>query len=410
MNLNKKYHIALFQKHLKGLSTNGGGIERVQINLSKAFIDSGHKVDLITCDSKPLNLGKLSEEINIIKLRPSLKIISSFYLLSANPSHQYLKPKTALFSKLRPRTLRYLPGFVSYLTKNQPDIVFSAFTDINLVALLAFRVAKVSTKIIVSEHEPWTEQFMDKANNRKRNWYFPPSELSKLYSEAQGIIAVSHGCAEGLASAINLEKNKISTIYNPIISADLFDLAQKEVVHKWIKQKDCPVILGVGRLSYEKNFSLLIKALALVKKHRPSKLIILGNGKEFSKLQLLVKEYNLSDDVDFPGFVDNPYAFMAQADLFVLSSFMETLSNVLVEALACGCPVVSTDCPSGPAEILEHGKYGPLVPVNDEKALAEAIISVLNDPPDSNWLQKRGLDFTTEKAAKAYLELAECKK
>lgn len=406
MNENKRYHIALFQKHLKGLSTDGGGIERVQINLSKAFISRGHQVDLITCDSSSINLSGLPDAIKIIHLSPSHQLISSFYSLLANPGHLWFKPRTVLFSKLRPRTIKYLPSFVSYLKNNQPDFVFSAFTDVNLVALLALRIAKVPVKIVVSEHEPWTDQTGESIINSKRKWRISLSELSKLYTEAKAIVAVSYGFAEDVASAIRLDKNRISTIYNPVISSDFFQQSKKEVDHQWLKQKDCPVVLGVGRLVYQKNFSLLIKAFSRVRKLRSTKLIILGDGKERNKLKQLVQDYNLSNEVDFPGFVDNPYAYMARADVFVLSSIVEPLGNVLVEALACGCPVVSTNCPSGPAEILDHGRYGSLVPVGDEKALAEEIISLLDNPPDRKCLQKRGLDFTVEKAAESYLKVA----
>jgi len=407
MKVNEKYHIALFQKHLKGLSNNGGGIERVQINLSKAFIDRGYKVDLIVCDNTSLNLTDLSDKLNIINLKPSNKFISSFYSFLADPGYLWLKTIKLLFSNLRPRALQYLPAFASYLKANKPDIVFSASTDNNLVALLAKRIVNIPIHNVVSEHIVWTlENLENKKTHAKKKWIFPHSKLSKFYSEARGIVAVSDGVAKNISSEINLDKKKISVIYNPIVSTDLTCLSNKAVNHPWLIEKKYPVVLGVGRLVSQKNFSLLIKAFAKVKKYRKSKLIILGDGRERYNLQLLIKEYDLLDHIDLFGFVDNPYAFMSKVDVFVLSSIYEGLGNVLIEALACGCPVVSTDCPSGPAEILEYGKYGPLVPMNDEKALAEAIISVLDNPPPSTWLKERSMDFSVDNVAESYLQLA----
>jgi len=275
-----------------------------------------------------------------------------------------------------------------------------------LVALLALRIIKSSVNIVVSEREEWIENFTDKKKHSKWSWRFPPTELAKIYSEAKAVVAVSQGVAQGVSSVLNLDKNNIKTIYNPIVCSDLFQKAKIAVEHPWIKEKEFPIILGVGRLVYQKNFSALIKAFALVKKHKPSKLIILGDGKERNNLQQLVHDFNLSEDVDLPGFNDNPYAFMDKSDIFVLSSITEGLPNVLIEALACGCPVISTYCSEGPAEILEYGRYGPMVAVNDEKALAEGIIRVLDNPPNPDWLRKRGWDFSVDKAAEAYLHVA----
>jgi glycosyltransferase involved in cell wall biosynthesis len=133
--------------------------------------------------------------------------------------------------------------------------------------------------------------------------------------------------------------------------------------------------------------------------------MILGDGEDRPELQTLVQELGLEEAVALPGFVDNPYKFMKRADVFVLSSKWEGLPTVLIEALACGCPVVSTDCPSGPAEILEGGRWGPLVPVGDAGSLAKAILQVLERPLNRELLQKRGLEFTVERAVQQYLEL-----
>jgi glycosyltransferase involved in cell wall biosynthesis len=175
--------------------------------------------------------------------------------------------------------------------------------------------------------------------------------------------------------------------------------------HVWFNNKEIPVIIAVGKLKPQKDFETLIKAFAKVRTKFKARLIILGEGPMLSDLNLLVEKLNITDDVIFEGFVQNPFKYMRNADLFVLSSKYEGLPGVLVQALACGCPVVSTDCPSGPREILENGRYGPLVPVADENALATAIIAQLQTRHDRDYLQTRGRSFSEEEAVRGYLRV-----
>ena len=149
----------------------------------------------------------------------------------------------------------------------------------------------------------------------------------------------------------------------------------------------------------------MIKAFSIVRKHRLTRLIILGEGEQRTKLEALVQELGLNDDVSMPGFVDNPFAYMSKASVFVLSSLSEGFGNVLVEAMACGCPVVSTDCPGGPAEILENGKYGSLVPVGDVELLAKEIINIINFPTNEEMLSNRAMRFSLGTICDKYLEV-----
>jgi glycosyltransferase involved in cell wall biosynthesis len=164
-------------------------------------------------------------------------------------------------------------------------------------------------------------------------------------------------------------------------------------------------LLGVGRLEPQKDFALLLRAFARIRRERAARLLILGEGRERPRLTQLAKALGVADSVDLPGFVPNPYAHMTRANLFVLSSRYEGLGNVVIEALACGCPVVSTDCPSGPAEVLDRGRYGRLVPVGDPAALAQAILAALEEPVDRARLRGRAAQFSVERAARRYLEL-----
>ena len=222
------------------------------------------------------------------------------------------------------------------------------------------------------------------------------------YPWAELIIAVSKGVAEDVSYLTGLPLSKIQVIHNPIFTQDLLTKAEEPINHSWFVPKEAPIILGVGRLEYVKDFATLIKAFAIVRQSLKSRLVIIGDGRVRGELQRLVNELGLEDEVSLPGFSNNPYAYMKNADVFVLSSVYEGFGNVLVESLAVGTPVVSTDCP-GPAEILEYGKYGRLVGVHDANGLARAILATLSEPVDLQLLQQRANDFPLDGIVEKYL-------
>jgi glycosyltransferase involved in cell wall biosynthesis len=223
-----------------------------------------------------------------------------------------------------------------------------------------------------------------------------------VYPSADRIIAVSDGVAEDLAKTARLPRERITTVYNPAVSPSL-ELKAKDVLdHPWFQPGEPPVILAVGRFTSVKGFDALIRAFAGLKGRSHARLMILGEGRERTALERLVRDCGLAQDVAMPGFVRNPYRYMARAKAFVVSSRYEGLSMVLIEALACGCPVVSTDCPSGPREVLEGGKYGPLVPVGDVSALTNAMARVLARPPPAERLRRRAQDFYVDRVVERY--------
>jgi glycosyltransferase involved in cell wall biosynthesis len=219
------------------------------------------------------------------------------------------------------------------------------------------------------------------------------------------VIAISKGIAEDVAAKTRLAPHRIKTIHNPVFTEDLFDKATAPLEHPWFKDGGPPVILGVGRLTARKDFPTLIRAFAEVRRQRTARLVILGEGSLRTELATLSRSLGITADVDMPGYVSNPLAWMSRATVFVLSSSCEGLPGVLIEAMATGCNVVSTDCLSGPAEILEYGKYGRLVPVGDYKALAQAILATIDSPNDPQILRSRAADFSVNKAVDDYLEL-----
>ena len=343
------------------------GVDRVMINLARGFVDHGLKVDLVLNSVGGRLLKQFPPEIRIVDLQS-------------------------------PRLSTSIPKVIDYLRKEKPLALLSSGHYVNEVALWAKSFARTSTRLVVSEHNILS--LNAKLTNHER---WSPFLAKLFYNWADDIITVSQGVAQDLVEITNLPRSRIRVIYNPIVTPELLKRSQESPDHPWFKEGEPPVILGVGRLEPQKDFPTLIHAFARVRQTQPTRLIILGSGKEKSKLNALIRELGLQDDVALLGFVNNPYAYIAKAALFTLSSAWEGLPTVIIEAMALGTPVVSTNCESGPAEILANGKYGSLVPVGDSKAMAEAILSVLSgnsQTVDSDWLEQ----FTQETAIEQYLD------
>jgi glycosyltransferase involved in cell wall biosynthesis len=233
--------------------------------------------------------------------------------------------------------------------------------------------------------------------------------LQRCYRRADAVVAVSKGVARDIAKYLDLNEDHVKAIYNPIETKEIESLSQESIDHPWFDSGGVPVILGVGRFVAQKDFPLLLRAFARVRKEREARLILLGGDDSAAdqrqhrrELSELATRLGIKQDFDMPGFRVNPYPYLRRASVFVLSSRYEGFGNVLVEAMLCGCPVVSTNCPSGPAEILCDGKYGMLVPVGDERRLADAICETLDVTASKSVLQSRGREFSVENAVKRY--------
>jgi glycosyltransferase involved in cell wall biosynthesis len=263
-----------------------------------------------------------------------------------------------------------LPALVRYLRDEQPEALVSALNYANVVALWARRLAGVPKRVLVNEQNTVSSSAFNSAKRRQR---LVPYLMKRFYPWADYIIGNSQGVAEDLSEVLGLPRQRVKILYNPVVTPEVQQKAEASLEHPWFQLDQPPVILAVGRLTKQKDFPTLIRAFAQVLPTRSARLMILGEGVDRPMLEALVKELGLQDHVSLPGFVNNPYAYMRRAALYVLSSRWEGLPTVLIEALYCGVPIVATDCPSGSREILADGQHGVLVPVGDVTALSQAI-------------------------------------
>jgi glycosyltransferase involved in cell wall biosynthesis len=388
-------HVALFMKSLVG-----GGLQRSVLTLARGIAERDHRVDLVLTRAEGPLRAEVSDAVRIVDLatRSPLQLLPSL-VTKPGGAAGLLGPFASLDP---PLVFGSVPALARYLVRERPDALISASSWANLAALRARRCADVPTSVVVTERNTLS---LRSSSQPKRRYRQLPRLVRRYYPEADRIVAVSHGVADDLASTAELPRERIETIYNPVVTPELRDRAAEPVAHPWFGDGGPPIVLGVGRLHPQKDFDTLIRAFARVREKRPCRLVIVGEGALRGALMDRVESLGVAADVSLPGFDPNPFAFMARADLFVLSSAWEGFGRVLPEAMACGCPVVSTDCPSGPTEILEGGVYGPLVPVGDDVALAAAIAASLDGAVDRDRLRERGAHFSMARCAERFLEL-----
>lgn len=332
-------HLAFFLPSLRG-----GGAERSVLNLAAAFARDGAKVDLVLAQANGPYLAEVPSEIRLVDLRAR-------------------------------RILASLLPLMRYLRRARPRMLFVALDHANLLAIVARALARVETKLVVSVRN--TRSVPERTDSTARAGLIPYL-MRWLYPRADAIVAVSHGVANDVAKICRLPRKAITTIYNPVITDDLFEQSMQPVDHPWLGDAQPPVILAVGRLTPQKDFSTLIRAFHLLRQRGlTARLLILGEGEERAKLEVLIRELGLEDEIQLTGFKINPYQYMRRATVFALSSRWEGLPGALIQALACGCSIVSTDCLSGPSEVLEGGRWGRLVPVGDAQAMAAALEAAL---------------------------------
>jgi len=346
-----------------------GGVERAMALLAEGMLDAGVIVDLVLPKVTGEHVRSIPAGVNVIKLETG-----------------------HTFSALWP--------LARYLKRERPDALLASKHRAIVTAVLASRLAGY-TGVVAGNIQTTISAGLADSNFMKRSLYF--GMMRFFYKWADFIVAVSKGVADDIVQITGLPPEKVKVIYNPVVTSDIAERAAEPIEEPWLSDGDVPIILGIGRLTKQKDFHTLVRAFAIVRRTRPCRLVILGDGGDLNSLRSLALEGGFGEDVDFPGFQKNPFAWLSRSSLFVLSSRWEGFGIVIVEALALGIPVVSTDCPNGPREILKNGQYGPLVPVEDPDALAEAMIRTLDNPLPSEELKTASGDYTSEKISQDYL-------
>lgn len=355
--------IALFVPTL-----GASGAERVAVNLARGLIKAGRSVDLVVARAEGALKYELPAELRLVDLEAA-------------------------------RVLFSLVALTRYLRRERPAALIGFMDHANIIALWARRLGSPSTRVIATVHNTMSVATRRPHNQRSR---LMPSLVQFFYPWADKIVAVSHGAATDLIRKTGLPADRVDVIYNPVVTPELLAAKGAPVPHPWLEPGQPPVIMGVGRLTGQKDFATLLRAFALVRRRMEARLMIVGEGRDRPALEALVQELGIGNDVSLPGFQLRIHAFIVRSSVFVLSSAWEGLPTVLIEALALGREVVATDCPSGPREILQGGRLGQLVPVKDPEAMSRAIVHALEHPRPPAPVETLGA-YTEASAVEHYL-------
>ena len=350
--------------------SGNGGVERMIVNLCTGFSQRGYQVDLLLIKDKSDHLAHLPDDVNVIRL---------------GAKHAYSS----------------LWRLVKYLRKERPDALLSAKGRANRIALLARKLSGVDIPVGVRLGTTVSAALAGKNPVQRFFWFWP---MKLTYRHADVVIPVSQGVADDVIKITGIDSKRVKVIRNPVISPRMFELSRQHLSHPEWFDDSLPTLVAAGRFTRQKDFITLIRALKQINLEFPCRLVILGEGELREQYRALATELEVDRHLFMPGFANNPYPAISHADCFVLSSLWEGSPNVLTEALALGTPVVATDCPSGPVEILRNGYYGPLVPMGDADAMAQAIIGVLNKPHPRKFLQRASEEYTIDQSVDNYLK------
>lgn len=361
---NDRYRIALL------FATSGhSGVDRVVANLLAEFAHSDFEFDLLTIRKHGPCVDRLPPNIRHVPLRAGHR-------------------NTALFPLIR------------YLRRVRPQALLTASHRLNRCALLARRLSGVPVHIALRMGMS-LEGMRDKLGDARTRRLV--RSMRSWYPGAEALVTPSQGVAETLLRNRVIRAEQLHVIPNPIINEQLHEKCREPLDHPWFRRGEPPVVLGAGALIPRKDFPTLIRAHARLSERRPARLVILGEGPDRPRLERLIEEFGIGESCSLPGHVENPYPYMAAAGVFALSSRAEGSGAVLVEALACGTSAVATDCPSGPAETLGQGRFGPLVPVGDDAALADALHALLAHPTPEAERAEAIAPFLASTSAARYL-------
>jgi glycosyltransferase involved in cell wall biosynthesis len=356
--------VALYVPHL-----DVGGIQIVCLRLAKGFTRAGLKVWLVVHDRNGAMVPEVPSDVDLVDLK------ATRHLAAAWPLRRFL-------------------------CEQRPQILLSPFPHCNVIATVAQRLAGSPTRLVLSEHVP-----VDHALAQFNVWHriLLQGLMGGLYRRADAVVAVSEGVRDTLVR-LGVPSSHIRILLNPVLDETFETASRQPVDHPWFQDPTGPIVIGIGRLSIEKDFGTLIRAFERLRRSIPARLVIVGPGDQEARLKALVAELGLAEDVWLTGYLANPSALISKSNVLVSSSRYEGSSLVIVEALGCGCPVVATNTVGADA-VLQNGLYGRMVPIGDAEAMAEAIAVTLTTPHDPFPGLQRAANFSVEQSVGAYLSL-----
>ena len=365
-DVERRVDVCIFYRNL-----NAGGVARVFVELANGLAAKGLTVQFLLDSRGSMLEAQLDSGVEVV-------------------------------TQTRKGRIGRLLGLVSHIRGTKPRNLLTAVVNFNVVAVVAHLMTGRRTRLTITEVADPVSDFRNSGT-----WLYPLNYLLVpiLYRFATGIVAVSEGLAGRIARLALVGRHRVRVVHNPIFKPQLLEMSQAPLQHRWADRRQ-NLVITAGRLVLQKNQATLLKAFAIVSRRSPdARLIVLGEGPLKANLLDLTRQLALDGCVEFVGVDPNPFRWFSRASVFALSSLGEGFGNVLVEAMACGCTPVSTDCRWGPREILANGEYGTLVPVGDHGALAEAILAALENPRDRGQMLRRATEFSVEKSVAGYLEL-----
>jgi len=348
-------------------STTGGGAERVITTVAETLQHRGYTVDLVLGEVSASEVT-VEEDVSVIGFNKS-------------------------------RISQCVIPLMKYLRRVNPTVIVSTIYICNIIVATSHMLARSDSRLILRVANTPSVHLSSKAPRH----VFARSVLPMVYQRADALIAISEGVRDDLIDHFGVSLDAVTVVYNPIDLSIVDSKMSEEISHVWLQSEATQTVLAVGRLTKQKDYPTLLRAFKLVVESNPSaRLIILGDGELRDELKQFAQDIGITHKVRFEGYVSNPYQYLARADLFVLSSAWEGFGSVILEALACRCPVVSTDCPSGPREILSDGRYGELTPVGSPAELATAITQSLKTSHNTVALRSRAEEFAVESIVDSY--------